>query len=164
MTAELRSASVRGPLALREELALDLREHRGARGTARLWTLAPNLYVTQVTGAMDGGHADLFEQYGQERIDRAAGPLVVFHDWLDMIGYTSECRTRLTRWSLDRRSAYADVHLAVRSKLVSMGVEVANLALGGLIRTHGSRASLEAALALALRLPDGQAGSARASQ
>ncbi|MBM4362560.1 MAG: hypothetical protein FJ104_07755 [Deltaproteobacteria bacterium] len=151
-------------MALREEFALDLREHRNPRGTARLWTLTPTLYVTHVTGAMDGTHADLFERYGQERIDGATGPLVVFHDWLDMTGYTSECRTRLTRWSLARRNVYADVHLAVRSKLVAMGVEVANLALGGLIRTHGSRASLEAALALALRPPGDLPPPARGSR
>lgn len=124
--------------------AIDLKEQRTARGTARLWAISPTVYVTSVSGHLEEAHADLFEAYGAERIRQAEGrSLFVFHDWLEMTGYESECRKRLTSWSVARRKSYAEVHLATKSKLVVMGVGVANIALGGLIRTHPTRDLLE---------------------
>jgi hypothetical protein len=138
-------------MALLEEQGTDLREARTDRGSARLWVLAPTVYVTSVTGHMEDVHADLFESYGLERIRKAPGKLVVFHDWFDMTGYESRCRTRLTSWSVKRIEHYEEVHLGVRSKLVAMGVQVANIALRGLITAHSDRAKLEVELRRALR-------------
>lgn len=137
-------------MALFEELGRDLQEVTTGGGTARLWWLTPTIYVTQVSGQMGEKHADLFERFAEERIRNAPGKVNVFHDWLGMTGYESRCRQRLTRWSLEHLDAYGEVHLALRSKLVAMGVQVANIALGGKIRVHGSRATLEAELKRAL--------------
>lgn len=134
-------------MALLEEQGFDLKEVTTARGVARLWTLTPTIYVTQVRGHVDEAHAGLFEVYGQRRVDRAQGQtLTVFHDWLEMTGYESVARQRMTSWSMDHLKQFGEVHLALRSKLVAMGVQVANIALRGLITVHNSRAPMEAIL------------------
>jgi hypothetical protein len=116
-----------------------------------MWTLAPTVYVTQVEGHMDESHAALFESYGAARIAGSSKPLCVFHDWLEMTGYDSLCRKRMTEWSVARLSSYGEVHIAVRSKLVAMGIQVANIALRGLMRAYGDRVALEVELRRVLR-------------
>ena len=139
-------------MALLEESGTDRREVRTERGAGRAFVLSPLVYVTVVSGHMEPPVAELLVSYGNERMRRAAGKkLYVFHDWLDMTGYESSCRQRLTTWSGENRAAVAEVHLAQRSKIVAMGVQVANLALGGMIRTHSDRASLEADIRRVLR-------------
>jgi hypothetical protein len=138
-------------VSLFEERGTERQEHRTARGTTRVWVLAPTVYVTVASGHMQEEHAEFLEAYGAERIRRSPGKLHVFHDWLEMTGYDSRCRQRLTSWSVARRDAYQEVHLALRSKLVAMGVQVANLALGGLMRVHTSRIGLEVELGRLLR-------------
>jgi hypothetical protein len=139
-------------MALFRELGTDFQTCETVRGAASMWVLSPSVYVTVVTGHMEDVHADLFERFGAERIAAAPGKLFVFHDWLEMTGYESRCRQRLTAWSAARLRAYAEVHLAVRSKIVAMGVQVANIPLRGLIRAHRDRASLEGELRGVLRM------------
>lgn len=145
-------------MSLLEAQQSELREVRTERGCARVWVIAPTLYVTMTTGYMEEAHADLLESYGLERIRKAPGKLTVFHDWFDMTGYESRCRQRLTSWSLARRQHFEEVHLGVRSKLVAMGVQVANLALGGLITAHTDRTKLEHELRRVLRAKGLQVG------
>lgn len=139
-------------MSLFEELGTDVCEHVTPKGKAMLWTLAPTVYVTRVSGYMEESHADLFERYGLRRIQEARGQKIrVFHDWYDMAGYDSRCRQRLTAWSLKHLDVYAEVHLCLRSKIVAMGVQVANIALKGLIRVHSDRTRLEVELRRTLR-------------
>lgn len=138
-------------MALFEEHGSEVREARTARGCVRVWVIVPTVYVTSTSGHMEEAHADLLERYGLERIRAAPGKITVFHDWLDMTGYESRCRQRLTSWSMARLHHYEEVHLGVRSKIVAMGVQVANLALGGLISAHSNRAKLEVQLERVLR-------------
>lgn len=133
-------------MALLEELAVDRDEVATPTGTARLWALSPTVYVSSVTGHMVHAHADLFERFAEQRLLRARGKLNVFHDWMGMTGYESRCRQRLTSWSLAHLDDFDEVHLAQRSKLVAMGVQVANIVLKGKIRTHSSLARLESEL------------------
>ena len=63
-----------------------------------------------------------------------------------MANYDSACRLDLTAWILRRRK-HSVVHIATASRLVSMGVTVANLAVGGLFHVHLTEAALELALA-----------------
>ena len=139
------------PMALLEELGTDVQEYATSRGVARFWTLAPNVYVTSVSGHMEEAHAEAFERYGAERLRQSPGKLCVFHDWIGMTGYDSVCRQRMTAWSVPRLSHYAEVHLAVRSKIVAMGVQVANIALRGIMRAHQDRLPLEVELKRVMR-------------
>ena len=48
-------------------------------------------------------------------------------------------RTEWTHWLVTHRARLDDLHIVARSKLVTMGVAVANLALGGIIKLHAQR-------------------------
>lgn len=135
------------PINIRIE---DPKQVRTARGELRIYALGRTAYGTEFSGHLEDAHVDLFLAYSEERIELASGKLTVFHDWLDMTGYDSSCRKRITDWTVKHLDAYAAVHVLLRSKLVAMGVQVANLALGGLVKTHKTRASLEAAVRAAV--------------
>jgi hypothetical protein len=70
----------------------------------------------------------------------------VFYDFWEMPTYDSEMRTEWTRWLATHRASLDSLHVLARSKLVLMGVSVANLALGGIVRTHSTREPFDAQL------------------
>lgn len=70
---------------------------------------------------------------------RASGQLSLFFDLGEMPSYDSAMRVRWTEWVLQRKSSVNCLHVVARSKLVTMGVAVANLALDGLITSHTRR-------------------------
>lgn len=74
-----------------------------------------------------------------------AGLIDAFNNWQDMTGYDSEARLALSEWVIETRR-FSSVNILVRSKLVAMGVAVANLAVGGTIASYTSRSSWQAAL------------------
>jgi hypothetical protein len=128
----------------------DLREVNTQEGRFRMWTLSRHVYASELVGHMMDAHVDLLLEYGEERVRRREGKLSVFHEWTKMTGYTPSCRARITSWTLDNREAYSEVHVAFRSKLVAMGVQVANLALGGMIRSYSETGALQVALRAAM--------------
>jgi len=71
--------------------------------------------------------------------------LHIFCDWAEMTGYESDVRSAFTQWAATHRSKVT-FHLLVGSKLVAMGVSVANLALGGILVGYTNRTSFDAAL------------------
>lgn len=138
-------------MALYEELGVDAKHLDTDDGSTRAWRLADTIYVTRHVGTMTCDHAEVIITYAELMMSRRAGKLDVFHDWLDMTGYTSDCRKRLTEWSIAHLDVYGQIHIALRSKLVAMGVQVANIALGGAINVHPDRAAVHAALCASLR-------------
>ena len=52
---------------------------------------------------MTDDHCAFLELYGDERIRRHSGKLYVFHDWMELTGYDSKTRLRLTAWSVAHR-------------------------------------------------------------
>lgn len=139
-------------MVLRRELGTDFAEHATASGKLRAWVLARNVFVTQGEGHMQDDHCAFIEAYGEERIRAAGAKLYVFHEWMELTGYDSRTRIRLTLWSAAHRHDYEEVHLAVRSRIIAMGVQVANVALGGFMRAHPGIASLEVELARVMSL------------
>ncbi len=79
-----------------------------------------------------------------------AGPLHLFADLGAMNNYDSGLRTELTAGFLPARERIASFPILLRSKLVAMGVSVANLALGGLVQTMDDRERFKKALDSAL--------------
>jgi hypothetical protein len=139
-------------MVLLRELGSDFAECSTQTGELRGWVLAPSVFVTQGKGHMTDEHCKFIETYGEERIRRHSGKLYVFHDWRELTGYDSMTRVRLTAWSVKHRHSYQEVHLAVRSRIIAMGVQVANVALGGIMRAHSGIATLEVELARVLRI------------
>jgi hypothetical protein len=148
-------------MVLLRERGTHFEERATQTGALRAWVLTPNVFVTQGEGHMTDDHCSFIVQYGEERIKRYSGKLYVFHDWLEMTGYDSRTRIRLTAWSVAHRHLYEEVHLAVRSRIIAMGVQVANVAVGGIMRAHTGIATLEVELARAMRLASGPVASMR---
>lgn len=139
------SGIVRG-MYLFEDRAVVRDELVTKTGVARVWALSDTIYVSCITGYVADEHAEFFARFGDDRLRRTHGKLSLFHNWMGMTGYDSRCRQRMTKWSLDRLARFDEVHIAQRSRLVAMGIQVANIALGGKIRMHGSVGLLEVEL------------------
>lgn len=117
-------------------------------GRIAVWRIAPGLYASKVAGKLSMSMAELIMDVGER--EYTGGIVHGFHDWLEMTSYESRCRVELTRWVMSHREQ-SRLSIAVRSKLVAMGVSVANLVLGNLIKIHESAEALEADLARAER-------------
>jgi hypothetical protein len=121
----------------------DVQSLASNRGSISVWKVASGVYASCVRGHLDIKMARLIIQVGEPLY--ALGPVAGFHDWLEMTGYDSQSRVDLTKWVLSHRQQ-SRLFIGVRSKLVAMGVSVANLALGNLIEVHTSGRMLEVAL------------------
>lgn len=120
-----------------------------ARGSIAYWELAPRVYVTDVRGFMTREMAQLIIERAEPLYTRA-GRVYGFHNWLRMDNYESVCRVELTAWVMGHREQ-SSLHIGLRSRMVAMGVAVANLALGSLIKVHNEPKELEAALMSVLK-------------
>ncbi len=77
-----------------------------------------------------------------ETILRTTPRITILADFWEMPGYDSGLRVELSAWGAKHRSSF-DLHVISRSKLVTMGVAVASLAMGG-ISSHTQRSSFDA--------------------
>lgn len=102
------------------------------RGKMTVVGLTPTVAHIVVEGILDQALADEIINEAARVSSQGAG--VVLHDWSNLENYTSTARERLTDWTLEHRRSLAAVHILVRSSIVAMGVNVANLALGGFLK------------------------------
>lgn len=105
---------------------------------------AHGVFFTRVSG-----HADLdCALHVMRAFDRLAaltlGDLEVFHDWEHVTGYDSIVRQEFVRWAQEHPKQ-GDAHILVKSRLVAMGVSVANVALGGRLKVYADRPKFERA-------------------
>lgn len=127
---------------------------RTSRGTMTLrWSDSGALLVVV------GVHGDrAFAPLMTERADSlfVRDKMKIFFDFWHMPNYDSELRTEWTRWLLSQRPRLDGIQIVARSKIVAMGVLVANVALGGIIQSHPTRnATFLGQLKIAgLKLPD----------
>src|SRR5512139_2983256 len=124
--------------------ALHVAEHVSEAGSLVAWQVSPQVWASQTQGRMQIGHAHAWISVGN-RMVKTGLPFAGFHEWMGMESYDSETRKLLTEWSLANRAQMIEVHLTVRSRLVRMGVSVANLALGNFMQTHDTIETMEAA-------------------
>lgn len=120
----------------------DVRIIEHGRGRVTIASLGPRTSHFVVEGALDDVLADAITAEGS-RISRD-GDGVALHDWSKLQSYTSSARTRLTEWMMQHRHGFAAVHILVSSNLVAMGVNVANLALGGFLHAGTDAAAFAA--------------------
>jgi hypothetical protein len=111
---------------------------RSDRGELRLWYPAPSVVATHVVGHFDVTLQTHFLTRANARI--ASGlKIVVFHNWEEMTGYESRVRQDFTSWAQANKDQIEAIHILVRAKIVSMGVAVASVSLGGLIQSYTDR-------------------------
>ena len=116
------------------------------RGQAETQVLKPDVIYLKVTGHLDKA-TGAFALGNVQKMAAAArgGRITVFCDWADMSGYDSEVRATFTQWVASNRTT-VKFHLLVASKIVSMGVSVANLALDGVLIGYTNRTAFDAAM------------------
>ncbi len=97
----------------------------------------PNLVVIGLHGHGEGAFADAILAAYESLAPR--GPVHLFFDCEALSNYDSQLRTQLTERLLPGRTRIATFSVLVRSRLVSMGVTVMNLALGGIVNATTER-------------------------
>lgn len=90
---------------------------------------APGILVTRATGSMSLAAAKPL-MHGFDEAARLGLVVEAFHDWAGVTGYTPDVREAYVRWSIEGRHKPRVITILVRSKLVAMGLSVANLKLG----------------------------------
>jgi hypothetical protein len=118
---------------------------RSDRGEFAFWLIAPDVCATYAQGYMTRNMAQLMILQ-LEPVYASGAMIYGFHNWLGMSNYESACRVDLTAWVLQHRKQTV-AHIALASRLVAMGVSVANLALGSPFHVHESEDALARALA-----------------
>lgn len=122
---------------------------RTPRGSLGIWTPALGFVITRIAGH---GEKEFSEPIitAFERCLEQTQSVRLFFDTGDLVTYDSDLRLNLTGRFLKDRKRIANLDVLVRSKLVAMGVSVANLALGGIVTSHAVREPFSAALDRAL--------------
>ncbi len=101
-------------------------------GLIQIWNRGSILCV-RVVGHAEQPVADAFVRRANETVARH-GRVVTFHDWSSVDGYDRDAKDGLLSWTRDAGERNPSVHMLFRSKLISMAVSVASIALRNL---HG---------------------------
>lgn len=121
------------------------------RCTLELWRAAPGVIVQRARGYGTLEMAMLIARDQEAAINNGEGPLLVFCDWDGVQSYSSEARIWLTDWTEKHLASLQAIHILLHSKLLAMGVSVANLVTGGIMVPYTDRRAFEAALSEAVR-------------
>ena len=100
-------------------------------------------------GDLDSHDAGVFVDWLARALDDCEG-CALFLDFEGFRSYATEVRAGAQRLLLSRRDRWTKIHTLGGTKIVRMGVTVANLALGGAVQAHTDRIAFEKQLALAL--------------
>jgi len=110
------------------------RQFSSRRGRLDLFSSGP-LLVLRFSDHGEGDFAPPIMAAFDAITDRGEKP-EMFFDMGRMVNYDSALRTELTTHFARHRPQIASLHVFTRSRIVAMGVSVANLALGRLITVH----------------------------
>ncbi|MEW5848356.1 MAG: hypothetical protein AB2A00_06055 [Myxococcota bacterium] len=122
---------------------------------SELWAWSPTegMLATRARGRFD---VDLVQKAIQcfEELGVSTRHVDAFHDWEGVEAYTPEARLLYTEWSKERRARITgSVHILLASKLLAMGVAVANVVLKNTLNSYMTRASFERERARYASLP-----------
>lgn len=126
-------------------------EHRvrGERGMVVLERPAPAVALLRAEGIVDAAALEPILEL-REQILRECGHIFIFDDLEHLESYASSVRLGLTEWCRRHRGSIREFHLLSRSRMVALGVSVANVVLEQQITVHARREAFEDALALAV--------------
>jgi len=126
-------------------LAQVLGSWHGPNGSLEIKQLSERVVYLRCVGANDQPAGLLIER-SLERHFSQFPTLTMFWDLAELTSYHSDLRVCTTRVLISHRKQLEAIHAYAQSKLVWMGISVASLALGGIVKNHRSRESFEAAL------------------
>jgi hypothetical protein len=124
---------------------------KGSQGEVEISRCGSAVALVRMAGAAEHGAAPVIE-VALSSLFAGGHSLHTFWDLRDLVQYHSNVRVVSTNVLLNNRPRVLSVHTLSNSKIVSMGVAVANLALGGIIENHTTAASFEAALRQLIRV------------
>lgn len=140
----------RGNHRLLAELGAPRHTFQSDRVHLRIWFPNDALVVQRLEGHADLEVISVMLRHLDDQLARGT-KLAIFDDFEELVSYDSDARIAITDWAKEHLPALSTMAILTRSKLVSMGTAVANLALGGRLRAYTNRARFEAALAAELR-------------
>ena len=115
------------------------------RGTVVFSEPAPGVLVVRIVGHVTIEAANAAISLRRKAL-RATPAIHLFdHAW-DATGYDSEVRLTLTAWAKENADRIESHHLLLRSKILAMGVSVANIALRNRLTVHTSEESFATVL------------------
>lgn len=117
--------------------------------------LAPRIALFRTSGHL----SDELEYFGRSRNAAILDELLAggappafrgFYDWSEMSGYSSGARSESTSFIMARRKQFAQVYILFHSPVVALGINVANIIVGGFMKATTSREEFDARLKQAL--------------
>jgi hypothetical protein len=124
----------------------DLRTLTTSRGSIEVWQPAAGVVCSRCRGHAPVGFSETLTHRLDALIKLGMHP-VVFDDWEELASYDPLTRVHVTAWTAANADKLSGIHVLLKSKLVAMGVTVANVTLRGSVKAYTSRAEFEAALA-----------------
>jgi hypothetical protein len=116
----------------------------GPNAVAFLSRPTPNVLNLMMRGRISAEHADRIVVAFEQALC-AGEPVHLFADMGDLDDYHSTLRIKVVDVFKRRRSRVLTVHAFSKSRIVSMGIAVVSLAIGGIIVHHTTRAAFDAA-------------------
>jgi hypothetical protein len=127
-----------------ERISQGARHEHWRAGRSKLelsWSTSGNL-LTVFDGHGDARFAPIIVRRLDAQARQHERITLLFDAW-NIAGYDSVVRVEMTDWCRKNRAKIYTVHVAVQSKLVSMGITVANVVLGGLVNGVTDRPTFE---------------------
>lgn len=125
-------------------------------GMTRIERLSTRVVRFTTVGFLSGPLAQFALEHSQRILDdletRPGDRLAGFYDWEAMTGYASEARVASTSFMSRHRHRYSCAMILTGSTIVSMGVNVANAILGGVLTATTQRSILDDKQSAALAL------------
>jgi hypothetical protein len=132
------------------ELLGDGKGWKTTRGSVGIWQPGEGLLIVQAQGHGSEEFAGPCIK-ALDDVVAVSRPVHIFADFGKVQSYDSQFRIKLTSRIVQRRADVSAVDILVQSRIVAMGVAVANLALGGLLSSFSRRPDFHSALDAALK-------------
>ena len=126
---------------------LALSKWTGPSGELFVARPSPSALVVVMKGRVEVAAGPVL--YGAITREIARAPASVYWDLWDMVWYDSDVRAKATSSLVESLARVPEIHATAQSKIVLMGVSVANIAVGGRVQSHPTREAFYAALARA---------------
>jgi hypothetical protein len=112
-----------------------LESHAGSRGVLELATPVPGVLFSRFRGDLSADLARILAARLMREATTNPG-FSSYSDWEAMDAYETESRVVLTDTSKAIKSRMGKVHILVRSRVVALGIDVANVVLRNIVSFH----------------------------
>jgi hypothetical protein len=118
--------------------------YQGAGGEMEMWVVGSVI----ITRLCRFGHETFYPPFAERvgQVLRTEKTIAMFFDAASLERYDSNLRIDLTAFCREHKPQIRRIDVFSRSRVVSMGVSVASLALGGMVRAHSDVAAFRKAV------------------